>query len=102
MAMFQKTNGGIMIPKVFLLSSALTLLGVFASAQEINSATPDHGYPREQYWQCSAHNSHGEGQIYYGETSSSRHEAGHSAVDECQYHENHQCTLHECHLAGGY
>jgi hypothetical protein len=47
-------------------------------------------------WVCSAHNSHGDWQIYWGEPSYDRHQAQHNAVDHCEEHEQHYCVVHDC------
>lgn len=53
---------------------------------------PHHGYN----YQCSAHSSHDEHHIYYGDIYKSRRMAQQSAVHECEHHEGHECVPHEC------
>lgn len=53
------------------------------------------GYGRS--WICAAESVHG-GQHYYGDYSSSRHQAQHSALHECEHHEGHACVLAGCSL----
>lgn len=90
-----------MTPKYLLISSLIALTSSFANAQEINSNDPMHERPVPyRTWQCSAHNHHGI--LYYGQQSTSRHEAQHSAVHECEHSEGYGCTVHECYLTSGY
>jgi hypothetical protein len=88
---------------------ALSAVTAFASAEtnDSNNVLPLHNSESvigttdsHQFhgisWICTAHNSHGDGEIYYGLPSYSRHEAQHSAVHECEHHEMHTCVVHEC------
>ena len=107
--------------KVVLASASLVFLTPFAFAETpltANSAKPSaavetgvNGGSQVQvqlyhepmhgggyYWQCSAHSTHNEYQVYYGDVSSSRYEAADTAVHECEHHEMHPCALHECHI----
>ena len=90
-----------MTPKSLVISVLIALTSSLAIAQEMNNNDPMHERPpRYRTWQCSAHGHHG--YIYYGQQSTSRHEAEHSAVRECEYREGYSCIVHECDLTGGY
>lgn len=67
------------------------------SADEANldpNGVTFHGY---LMWQCSAHSTHNEWNIYQGIPSRDRHQAEHSAVHECEDQEGHECVIHHCH-----
>jgi hypothetical protein len=84
-----------MTPKIFLCALVISISGSAVFAQNSKSVDPMHG-PGTRMWQCTAHSTHYENNIYYGDRNQSRHEAEHSAIDECEYQEGHQCALHEC------
>jgi hypothetical protein len=62
---------------------------------EVNGAGLFHE-PVKRYWQCSAHSSHDDFQIFYGDRAYDKHEAQHSAIEACEYAENHECRPHRC------
>ena len=80
-----------------LIAFALTLSSGAAIAQDLTASgmQPSHG-PGYRMWQCAAHSTHSEHDIYYGIRSSDRHEAEHSAIEECEYQEGHACAPHGC------
>lgn len=68
---------------------------VLTSAQpESISAAPDHR--RYRQWQCSAHSTHDEHHIYWGDVSPDRYEAIDTAIHECEHHTRHECEQHTC------
>ncbi len=103
-----------MIPKIVsaIVATAFLSLPSFAQADDALGATDESTSSSEAQaldpnsvdfelrhgtaWQCSAHSTHNEWNIYYGERSRSRHQAEHSAVQECEQHEYHECDVHEC------
>lgn len=81
-----------------ILSATFLLSATFAFANESQSTDADVMPLHDRYWECSAHNSHNEYNIYYGELFRSRQQAMRSAIHECEHHENHSCVSHECYM----
>lgn len=92
-------KGVIMIlVRSFLIASALFVSSAsFANDTEAN-VEPTY----DRYWQCQAHSSHGDWNIYTGQVSYDKHEAQHSALYTCQANEGHKCRLHRCRRVSGY
>jgi hypothetical protein len=76
--------------------SAIEQQNVTNEAEANTQVAPNYyhgGYGRSYI--CQAESTHG-GQHYYGDYSLNLHQAQHSALDECQYHEGHACVLVGC------
>lgn len=94
--------------RMIFLSAIVSLFSNFVFAAEVSQATATeqeaslfHGQGGRYYsWQCSAENSHGSYQHYYGQPSYDRHQAQHNALDACQYYEQHTCVLVDCQPSG--
>lgn len=82
--------GAIMTLRTMLAFATIFALGDFASANDVR--------PRNDqfYWQCQAHTTHSDWELYTGELYTIRHEAEHSALEICNYQSGHECRLHRC------
>lgn len=75
---------------------ALASLGV--AGAENGNLNNESELVHEYLWVCTAHNQHDNDhhRLYRGQPQYDRHEAEHSAVNECEYHERHTCELAGC------
>ena len=85
---------------ILMAQSSTTNQAESISATESNTS-PDHGGIRSAY-QCSAHSTHNDWDIIYGDTSWNRHDAKDSAIHECEHQTGHECVAHECYRVRGY
>ncbi len=80
----------------------LTIMGVSVTHADVDDlqVTNDEssGFFHEYLWVCSAHSEHDPNhhRLYRGEADYDRHEAQHSAINECEYYERHSCELAGC------